>query len=96
MRSIIACAIVLLVVSCGGYNEGVVLKAEHAYLVFKGDTTAVTVSVDGGTAFALDAETQRYQIKPGKHEVKIYRNGNLVLAKTVILDNQITMEIEIP
>lgn len=96
MKSMIISAVMFLLMSCGGHNEGVILKSEQGFIVFKGDITGVTVSVDNGKSFALDEKTERYQIKPGKHEVKIYRNGDLVLTKVIIIDNQITMEIDIP
>jgi hypothetical protein len=37
-----------------------------------------------------------YEVKPGRHAVKVYRNNELVVDRTVIVDNQTTFEVDIP
>ena len=83
-------------VSCGGYNEGVVQKAEKGFLKFVGDIKTVTVAIDEGEGFSLDQKIEVYQVKPGKHSIKVYRDNQLIVNRVVLVDNQTTMEIQIP
>ncbi len=85
-----------LFISCGGYNEGVVQKAEKGFLKFVGDINTVTVAIDEGEGFSLDPKIEVYQVKPGKHSLKVYRNNQLIVNRVVLVDNQTTMEIQIP
>jgi len=36
-----------------------------------------------------------YQVTPGTHNIKVYRNGNLVINKNIYIGNQETMQIEL-
>jgi len=94
--SIIVLLISFLICSCGGYNEGIIQKSEKGFLKFVGEIKTVTVAIDQGEEFLLDSKIEVYQVKPGKHTIKMYRNNNLILNRNVIVDNQTTMEIEIP
>jgi hypothetical protein len=94
--SIIILLISFLICSCGGYNEGIIQKSEKGFLKFVGDIKTVTLVIDQGEAFLLDPKIEVYQVKPGKHTIKMYRNNNLIVNRNVIVDNQTTMEIEIP
>lgn len=37
----------------------------------------------------------RYKVSPGSHDVKVYRNGNLIINKKIYIGNQETVQIEI-
>ncbi|MCX6141882.1 MAG: hypothetical protein NTZ35_01555 [Ignavibacteriales bacterium] len=82
--------------ACGGYSEGVLQKAEKGYLKFVGNVQNVTVVIDGGDAISLEAKNQVYQVKPGRHEVKAMRDGQMILNRILVVDNQTTVEVEIP
>lgn len=82
--------------ACGGYTEGVVQKAEKGYLKFVGNVQNVTVVIDGGESISLEAKSQVYQVKPGRHEVKALRGGQVILNRSIVVDNQTTVEVEIP
>jgi hypothetical protein len=86
----------LFIISCGGYNTGIVQKTEKGFFKFVGNINSVTVAIDDGEGLSLDPKTEVYQVKPGKHSIKIYRNNQLILDRVVIVDNQTTMEIQIP
>jgi hypothetical protein len=86
----------LFIISCGGYNTGIVQKTEKGFFKFVGNINSVTVAIDDGEGLSLDPKTEVYQVKPGKHSIKIYRNNQLILDRVVIIDNQTTMEIQIP
>ena len=81
--------------SCGWYNEGVIQKTEKGELKFVGNVLQSSVSIDGGETFILDKVDVVYQIKPGTHLIKVYKNNQLVVNRSVFVDNGVTMEIEI-
>ncbi len=96
MKHVLLPMLAFFLVACGGYNQGIVQQAEKGYLKFIGNTQDVKVVIDNGGEIALVNKDQVYQVKPGRHEVKAFRSGQLVLNRIVLLDNQTTMEIEIP
>lgn len=93
-----------------GYKEGVVQKAEKSYFKFVGNWHDARVEIDDLKPFYLDskfqntengpenkpAESKLYQIAPGKHSIKIYKNNNLVVDRILLLDNQTILEVLIP
>jgi hypothetical protein len=42
------------------------------------------------------ASDRLYQVSPGKHIVRAYRNGVLVVHRVLTLDTQVTTEVTIP
>lgn len=93
----------LLIISCG-YKEGTIQKSDKSFLKFTGNWENTSVQVDHMAPFVLssmadsggDADKNLYQILPGKHTLKVYRNGNIVINRIIILENQATMEVQIP
>jgi len=98
MKTLIAALIFsFTLISCGGgYTTGVIQKSEKGFLKFVGNKEAIMISVDNGTQFPYDKKIDLYEVKPGKHAVKVYRNNQIVVDRTVIVDNQTTFEIEVP
>ncbi|NJB69021.1 hypothetical protein GGQ74_002715 [Desulfobaculum xiamenense] len=101
------CATMLLA-GCG-YREGVTMKDKTAYIQFSGTTKNCVATVDDGVPFALegsfytDDQGRRhkrgpvlYEVLPGKHRVRVERDGSLVLDRTLLLGNQMTKEIILP
>lgn len=86
----------ILFAACGGYNEGVVQKSEKGFIKFTGNTAQIILKIDSGTPFQYDKESPVYQVKPGKHTVQVIRNDEVIVNRTVLIDNQTTMEIEVP
>ncbi|MCU7493902.1 MAG: hypothetical protein HF314_03335 [Ignavibacteria bacterium] len=79
-----------------GYNESITIKADKSYLKFVGNTEMIQISIDGGDPFPIDNKIDLYQTAPGKHEIKITRNSQVVVKRLVFLDNKTTMEIKVP
>jgi len=92
-----------------GFNEGIIQKQELGFLKFVGDSGDVVVQIDGdsriptGTAGAAEGrnsvdvgENVVYQLPPGKHTIKVYRDGKLVVNRIVVLDNQVVTEVLVP
>jgi len=97
MKTLIAALIFsLTLVSCGGYTTGTIQRSEKGFLKFAGNKEAIMISVDDGTMFPYDIKTDLYEVKPGKHTIKVYRNDKIIVDRIVIIDNQTTFEIEVP
>jgi len=94
-----------------GYIEGVVQKSEKSYLWFTGNTENAVVYVDNREFVRLTAsytidertgektrkeEQTHYQIEPGKHEIRVERDGKVLVNRLLILGNLMTKEIAIP
>ncbi len=94
-----------------GYVEGVVQKSEKSFLWFTGNTENAVVYIDDKEFVRLTAsyyidektgektrkeETVHYQIEPGKHEIRVERDGKVLVNRLLILGNQMTKEIDIP
>ncbi len=86
----------IALMSCGGYTTGTIQKAEKSFLKFTGRMQGTTISVDDGAQFAFDPKIELYEVKPGKHGIKIFRNNQIIVDRVVIVDNQTTFEIEAP
>ena len=93
----IFCAMFLL--SCG-YQTGVIQKAEKGYIKFSGDweSDEVTVKIDDREPFRpkpSDTNTL-FEITPGKHLIKVFRDNKLVVDRAIFLDRPATFEVKIP
>ncbi len=94
--SILFILLSFFMISCGGYNTGVTIKDHKGYLKFTGNTYDITVSINDNQPFMLQKEVEVYSLEPGTHNVKIYRDKNVVVNRTIIVDAEVTTEIEVP
>lgn len=85
----------LMTAACG-YQESIVQKSEKSYLKFTGNPIEVKIQIDDMTPFSLAESDKLYQISPGRHIVKAYRNGELIVNRVLIVDSQVTTEVTIP
>lgn len=99
----------LLITSCG-YKEGIIQKSDKSYFNFIGDVKNVSVQIDSAEPFTLGSlvvdddgkerivnkKNKLYQVAPGKHNLKVYRNGQLVINRVLFLDNNVIKEVQIP
>lgn len=92
---LIAACLMVMLVACG-YQEGIVQKSDKGYLKFSGKTENVSVKIDGAEPFSLKDGDVVYKLTPGKHTVTVSRNGQVVIDRVLIIDNQVTKEVEIP
>lgn len=97
MKYVILFAVVsALLVGCGGYNTGTILRAEKGFLKFSGNTSGIIITIDDGTPIPSNPKVELYELKPGKHTIKIYRNNVQLINRAIIVDNQTIFEIEVP
>ncbi len=106
MKKFIFLFLVIVILSACGYQEGIVQKGEKSFVKFTGNRTNVSVQIDDMNQFVLKAggddseenssDNKLYQVSPGKHLIKVYRDGHLIVNRILFLDNQATAEVMIP
>ena len=110
--SILISLIILLFFLHGcGYREGVLEPDRQSYLWFSGDTSGAQVIIDENITFTLNETdnpvdktgTQKtgkgrilYSVKPGKHEIIIKKDGNIIVHRVLLIDEGITKEVHVP
>ncbi len=96
MKILFALLATFMFVSCGGYNTTTTQKTEKGFLKFNGNIDQVRILIDDSELSKSENKDAVYQVKPGNHEVKIFRNGQLIVDRTLFIDDQVTMEVDIP
>lgn len=93
---IIAFVAAMILTSCGGYNTGIIKKDHKGFIKFTGNTMGVLVEINSESKFKLDPEVEVYELNPGQYNVKIYRDVNIIVDRTIIIDSETTYEIDVP
>lgn len=96
MKILLAVLTTLVFVSCGGYNTATIQKSEKGFFKFTGKMEQVRIMIDDSELSRSENKDAVYQVRPGKHEVKVFRNEQLVVDRILFVDDQATMEVEIP
>jgi hypothetical protein len=96
MKYIIFVGLAFSLVSCYRYNTGVVQKSEQGYIKFIGSYDTLKVVIDNGESIVHRDKNRLYQVLPGNHEVKVYRNDKLVVDRVLFIDDKMTMEVNVP
>ena len=96
MRSLAALLLLCCALGCGGYTSTVTAKESPGWIRLVGDMTNVTVSVDKGPTWSPKKEVDRYELAPGTHEVRIFRGGQLVVQRAIIVTEGIEAEVKVP
>lgn len=103
MKGIVGLLGLCLLLSACGYQEGIVQRAEKSYLRFTGNVAKVSVQIDDAQPFILNTDATGaspantlHQLSPGRHRIVVTRDGHRVVDRVVILDNQTTMEVQVP
>jgi hypothetical protein len=105
IKIIVSISLILLVITSCGYREGVLQKEPVSYLWFTGNVDKAMASIDGGAPFALqidntsgssEAKFIHYKLSPGKHRITVTRDGQIIVDRTIILENENTREIQVP
>jgi hypothetical protein len=86
----------LILSSCGGYNTGILQKSDKGFIKFSGNTVGMSISLDDGVRFTKDEKVDLIELKPGKHTIKVFRDETLMVNRIIIVENQNTIEIEVP
>jgi hypothetical protein len=75
-------------------NTGTITHAAISYFAFVGETRGATVSVDDQPAVPLDGA--KLSIEPGRHHIRVTKEGKVVVDRDVLVGDQQTMEISVP
>jgi hypothetical protein len=103
MKKVILLLLGIMILHACGYQEGIVQKGEKSFIKFTGNWENVSIQIDDMNQFVLKSgsesnadDNKLYQVSPGKHSLKVYRDGNLIINRILFLDNQVTAEVIIP
>ncbi len=95
------CAIFLS--GCGGYKEGMVQPDQESFIWFSGNLEAAVATIDNGAAIKLDEPSEAdpegktlYRLKPGKHDVVVTRNGQVIVNRSIMVGSGAAKEIAVP
>ena len=99
IKNIIAVLIsALLLIGCGGYQTGVTSEAQQSYIFFNSPASGAEYSIDDSTWYKITSTGAKelYPVEPGKHRIKVRRNGTIIVDKTVLFGDSISKEIKVP
>jgi hypothetical protein len=87
----------LLLGGCASH-QGVVLKGGKANLQLVGQCEGMSLQIDENDLIdvAGNCEDSTYSISPGRHVVKLYRNGKMVLERLIFFSAGETNEVTLP
>ena len=88
------------IVLAGCKSEGIVQSDNLSYLHFSGNFKGAVASIDNGKPFSLtpgqdDNGRILYKITPGKHEIIVSRDGQILVHREVLIGKGMTKEIMI-
>ena len=88
--------IALLSIGCA-HNQGTVTKDEKAFIKFTGNYIGASFQVDESQPVLMDESNELflYEIDPGTHIIKVFRNENLVIERKLYFGDNITQEINV-
>lgn len=103
-------AILPLIATSCGYKEGSRQLDNQSYLTFTGNIDGASAVVDGGEPFPIDpvtykdsqgndvkrAEKTYYQVRPGRHNVVVNKDGQVKVEREVLINAGSTKEIWVP
>ena len=83
---------------CQSYDKKTVSGVESsAYLTFNGDLTGTVITLDGMEISGIEpGDANRLQVLPGKHHLRILRDGRVVVDRQVFLGGGLITAIDVP
>jgi hypothetical protein len=95
--------------SCG-FREGVIQPDNQSYIWFSGNTESAIASIDNEMGFKiepnfyLDNQGNKinksgkalYEVKPGKHEIVVKRNNEIIVNRIIMISAGATKEVRVP
>jgi uncharacterized protein YcfL len=100
MRRLLMAPVLILALLLGGCasHQGVVLKDGKANLQLSGQCEGVSLQIDDNDSIAVagDCEDSIFSVTPGRHVVKLYRNGKMILERLIYFSSGETSEVTLP
>jgi len=82
-KSIIIIVLLLIFSGCE-YKKSLFPDRKKAFLYFPANLNDIQVSLNGGELFEIKSGVNnQYQVKPGKYEVKIFKNKELIIERNI-------------
>ena len=93
-----------------GFREGVIQPDKQSYIWFSGNTESAIASIDNENEFQiepnyyLDNQGNKinksgkalYEVKPGKHEIVVKRDNEIIVNRILMISAGATKEIKVP
>lgn len=106
MKNFLIIIPLLILCSCGGKNYTKTQVENFSYLLIKGDSANEQVFIDNSTPIVLGDDTEEYeldegvnaskiQIKDGTHEIKIVRDGKVIIQRKFYVTPGDTFEVNL-
>ena len=90
----------LALVACNSKSSGSLTREPVSFITIGGVDSPVVVQIDESESINLTPREKNrsinLQLKPGKHQIRITRDGLTVVDRVVLLSDQQTMEINLP
>lgn len=96
-RTILAIALIIYtsvwLVGCSS-STGTITRAPSSQFSFVGNTQDALIAIDDRPPVALDRG--KLAIEPGRHHIRVLKDGRVIVDRNVLVGDQQTMEISIP
>lgn len=104
---LISISLLITIFGCTyGKREGTIQKDSSSNIRFIGNVIDAQIQVDNGEKITLSEKgsdrmnafnpRKLYQVSPGKHNVKVYRSGEIVVDKLIYVGIGEIKEVNIP
>jgi uncharacterized protein YcfL len=100
MRVFLTVPLVILALLLGGCasHQGVVLNDGKAKIQLSGQCEGVSLQIDENDLITVvgDCEDSIFSVTPGRHVVKLYKNGKMILERLIYFSSGETSEVTLP
>ena len=101
LKTLLIALFLLIGTACSSYNtysSGTTSIEPVSYLYFTGNIEGAEVSIDEAPAFLVtkSGAKQQYKVTPGKHQITVSKQGNVVVKRNILLGDGHEKEINIP
>tara|TARA_B110001454_G_C12659071_1_gene408751 strand:+ start:343 stop:657 length:315 start_codon:yes stop_codon:yes gene_type:complete len=101
LKTLIVTVLFMLTSACSSYNtysSGSTTAEPVSYLYFSGNVEGAEVSIDDAPAFLVTKSgvKQQYKVTPGKHTIKVSKQGIVIVERSILLGDGHEKEIYIP
>ncbi|MDP8269151.1 MAG: hypothetical protein P9L97_10515 [Candidatus Tenebribacter davisii] len=79
------------------YNAGIIQKEDISYIKLTGNLVEISLQIDDNEIIPLIEPTDNtvYEIDPGLHLIRVYRNGEMIVKRNLFFDGNITKEVNV-
>lgn len=96
----VMCALCPIMINSCTYQTGIRQPEQHASIQFTGNAFGSTVYIEGLKPFKIANMKRKrfvqYQVRPGKYLIKVVKNGQTVVEREILVNNQTAYEVFIP